>query len=145
MITTSNRDFNKLTEYLTDKGVVPLSVTRIRLLQDSELDKANRKNPRFLCAVHPHEWIIRCAMALDRVSSAVRVGVLLHEIGHMVLPAFVGAKSEVEVDEFVVTRVPEAGYYYGDHAYECPVRGSVLAKNVEHVSDAFLDRIGVRD
>ena len=101
-------------------------------------------NPRFLCAVHSHEWVIRCALAIERVGSQVRVGVLLHEIGHMVLPAFNGAKSEVEVDEFVLSEVPEAGYYYGDHQYFNPQHeGIVLAKNVEHVSENFLRQLGV--
>lgn len=143
MITNAARDFKKLSMYLAEKGVVPLSVTRIQLRHDPSLDKANFKNPRFLCAVHPHEWIIHCALAIERIGRPVRIGVLLHEIGHMVIPAFRGAKSEVEVDEFVVSKIPEAGYYYEDHAYFSPLRSEeVLAKNVEHVSAEFLELIG---
>jgi len=144
MLAQATRDLKKLSMYLAEREVVPLSVTRIQLRHDADLDKANRRNPRFLCAVHPHEWLIRCALAIERVNPEVRVGVLLHEIGHMVLPAFNGAKSEVEVDEFVISQVPEAGYYYGDHGYYSPQHEKdVIAKNVEHVSINFLRLVGV--
>ena len=43
MLTQAARDLKKLSMYLAEREVVPLSATRIQLRHDADLDKANRR------------------------------------------------------------------------------------------------------
>jgi len=145
----TQRDLAALREYVAAKmdrcGNHDLAarVRGIRAAHDPKHDRKNRENPRAFCYVQEQDWTIHCASALERAAPPLRVGVLLHEIGHLVLNAFKeGQESEVDVDSWVLDIFPESGYTYVDGSYFAPHNQRfTVAKNVQHVSPEFVLRI----
>ena len=150
----TGRDLDALREYVAAKmdlygnDDLAVKVRNITFQHDAKHDKKNRSNPRFFCYVEEYRegepWIIRCAGNLELAAPPLRIGVLLHEIGHLVLNAFrEGQESEVDVDTWVLDSFPESGYTYRDGAYypEGAPRTLVTAKDVQHVSPEFVLRI----
>jgi len=137
---TVRQDFFALANYLVKRRGQPMSLLSVQIIHSSDADKRNQKSPRGFCHVTPGLWVIFCSQTLEDAPREVRLGVLLHETGHLILDAFRGDESEVDVDEFCLHVVPEAGYYYGDSEYFSRFHGrNVTAKNVQHVSHKFAE------
>jgi hypothetical protein len=135
----TDEDLNRLTAYLVGRYAWPQEFLEIQAHWSTDQDQANAKSPRAFCHVLQGEMKINCARALEDVSPQVRIGVLLHELGHIYLQAFKQPDAEVQVDEFCIAAVPEAGYHYASHKYYYPHSvAPVMAENVEHVSKNFV-------
>ena len=135
----AEEDLLALTKYLETKGY-PRSLIRIQVEWSEDADLRNRKDPRGFCHVDPNEWKIYCSRAIEDVSPAVRMGLLLHEIGHLVLDAFDGDESEVDVDAWAMSAIPEAGYHYMPvyEYFNSQIGETVKAKNIEALCASFV-------
>ena len=135
----SRKHFKVLAAY----AVVP----GIKLRWDKDQDERNAEKPRSFCYVRPDDPLtIYCAKTLDNVSTNVRIGILLHEIGHIQLDAFNGDECEVDVDDWVLREFPESGYTYKDHKYYNELTGKyVIGHSLQHVSRKFLETLHLRD
>ena len=141
MLEQSKSDLRLLCEYLRRHYGLDLNVA---LIHDSAHDQENLRDPRAFCYVDPeYPGEIRCAAALESLRREARIGVLFHEIGHIVLNAFHGDESEVDVDHWCRTFVPESAYTYMDTAYWRDGKGRrpVTAKALEHVSLRFAQAV----
>jgi len=136
----SRNDLALLRAYLRVKKQLDVSVT---LIHDPGHDAVNRRDPRAFCYVDADcPTAIRCASALEALHPPARIGVLLHEIGHIVLDAFDGDEAEIDVDSWCLDFVPEAGYTYMDTSYWRPgKKRPVTAKALEHVSLGFVHAV----
>jgi hypothetical protein len=137
-----------LTEYMMfAHGAPEEKLCVITLKHDEAHDKENEKDPRAFCFVEKENpTVIHCSKAIEDLQIEARFGVIYHEIGHIVLNAFHGDESEVDVDEWCVNFLPEAEYTYKDTPYITPYRGGVklvLAKSLQNVSLKFLRMLRV--
>lgn len=144
MIPKANKSLKMLTKYLVDDREMPPGLLKVKAVHSHLLDYDHLNDPRAFCAVE--EGItnaIFCTDAIEKVPENVRVGLLLHEIGHLLLDAFdheIPGGEEVEVDAWILKNVPEAGYRYVDYPHVW--RGKErTALNVQTVSDAFLKKV----
>ena len=129
----STKELEALKRYLGIK--LPLHIRYSNAELQLNLDK-----PRYLCAVDiKHPEYIHCSYNLNNIPRKNRIGILLHELGHIVLLSV----DEVLVDEWCKYRVPEAGFYYEDSIkyLSYPTGFPVEAKNIEAVSKKFLTRL----
>lgn len=140
MFETASKELQLLLKHLHIKHQISNRLLFRTLLQHSEeQDERNRKDPRAFCFVTEKSPTIYATLALDNLDSQTRVGVLLHEIGHLWLGAFGDAQVEVDVDEFCAMKVPESKYHYASCSYLSPWSGhAVLAQNIERVSPEFV-------
>ena len=134
----TKRDLSKIKRYLEDKGVD--TVSDIFVEHDFELDEDNLHNPRNFCSVAPKERVIHCTKYLDEAPRNARVGILLHEIGHVIANAFDGDECEVDADEWVITSIPDAKLHYATVSYSRAGK-KVKAVAVQCVNDRFLEMI----
>jgi hypothetical protein len=139
MLVNASRDLEYLLNFLRQEHELPAG---IKLRWDSDYDLANKEDPRAICYVRSDDPAIYCSGAIEALAPEVRMGVLLHEVGHLILEAFCGDDCEVDVDDFCINDVAESGYHYADSEYISPwTQTAVLAKNIEHVSQVFLDEV----
>lgn len=135
----AEKDFLALLHYLNVECRMKLSVV---LQHDPEYDLVNTQDPRAFCYVERDDpTVIHCTKNLEYLDKNSRLGVLMHELGHIVLDAFHGDESEVDVDSWCLEFIPEAGYHYRDTKYQKPTRDGILikhAKSLQHVSPAFI-------
>lgn len=144
MIRQAYDDLARLTNYLfKHKGVIP-SVRKIGIVHTRAMDRENEKDPRAFCAVNDTAWLIYCTQSINYLPANARIGILLHEVSHLV-NNFIGKREdEVNTDEWIVTAIPEAGYGYQSIAYHNPLLGKqVTAHDLETVGTAFLGRLGL--
>ena len=140
-LTKSETDFQLLSEYLVFERGLPGFVSALEVRHDPQQDRVNKKDARAFCYVRADDLgVIYCSKSIEAVEPEVRVAILLHEIGHIVLDAFTDDESEVDVDTWVDTEVPEAGYTYKDVTYERAGR-RVTGKNVQWVTPKFVREI----
>jgi len=138
----SSGDLHRLVEYLITVHGFPKSFRRIALVHDPMHDEVHAKDARAFCYVTEHRWEIYCAAALDDVTPEVRMALLLHELVHLKLPAFSGARAEVSVDTYILETLPEAGYIYKDYSYWSREHDKeVTAKALQCVSKKFVEAI----
>jgi hypothetical protein len=123
-----------LKRYLKSKGF-PLN--RVSLTHSRKADQRNKKSPRGFCHVVIGRPTIHCAEALETLPDEFIVGILLHELAHMLVKE--SDDPELDVDEFVLENCPESGYHYADVKYAAPQWR--VAKNLECVSKAFLKEL----
>lgn len=137
----SLKDLEMLLNYLVDEhGQLQPLKEAVTLKWAREHDRVNETDPRAFCYVEKGSPIIHCALALEAVNPEVRLGILLHEIGHIRLQEFT-EEGEVTVDEWC-SSLEEIGYHYRSGDYWHPVSGEfVTARNVEHVSLDFVNRL----
>jgi hypothetical protein len=117
----------------------------LQVVHSEEGDDFNKRRARQFCHVFPNSYDIHCSKALENVSERVRIGILLHEIGHIALQAFhdEGDDScEVVVDSWVNETFPEADYKFAHHKYASSAGRKRTAKSIEHVSAEFADLLG---
>jgi len=130
-----------LAKYLVAHGA-SIKLLGVSLEHDPGQDRENLRDPRAFCHVKPDDpGTIFCSAALAELRAPARIAVLLHELGHIELNAFTGDTSEVDVDAWCM-EWPDAHYTYMDAVYwRADVRKPVTAKNLKHVSYAFVDKI----
>jgi hypothetical protein len=114
-------------ECLDAKGRKRLSGVRLR--PDREAERKHERAARYFCFVLPGCSTIRCAEALESIPRPFRLGVLLHEIGHIVLDEFFGDASEVRVDAWAKTVDREYRY------------ALLEGETVQRTGDAFAERL----
>lgn len=124
-----------LLTHLRDRGLVTNWLrSKVRLVRSKKANDQNKASARQFCFVFLGEHKIHFSDALLKLPEEFIVGILLHEIAHMVVKE--GRDPELDVDEWVVEHVPEAHYHYADARY-----GKRVAKNLECVGREFFDLI----
>lgn len=143
MLSATIRDFEALKRWLVTHERVPDSFLAFYIKENDEQEEDNQDDPRAVCAVRRGSYGVECSAAIEALPRNVRVGVLLHELGHHAVDAFKDEDDEVDVDLWVVTHVPEAAYTYVERVeYIHPLTGKkVEARNIETVGDDFLELI----
>lgn len=136
-----------LTEHMIiEHGAPDDLLSSITIEHDKEHDKENELDPRAFCFVEKdNPTVIHCAKAIEDLPKAACVGVLYHELGHILLKAFHGDESEVDVDEWCVNFLPMANYTYLDTPYiatavvgKSDVTRGRVAKSLQNVAPSFL-------
>jgi hypothetical protein len=139
MLEKASHELELLKDFLRREHELPSGV---KLQWDAEHDLVNRADTRAFCYVRSNDPVIYCSAAIENLLPEARMGVLLHELGHLLLEAFCGDDCEVDVDEFCMNEVPASGYHYADAQYLSPWTNElVTAKNLECVSPAFLEEV----
>jgi len=138
----TEKDLDALLNYLALTNIVEPHFSAV-VLHSIRQDRDHDKDPRAFCHFCENDNTIYCSSALEHVSPPVRMGILLHEVGHLYLNAFddpdVEDGEEVDVDDWAV-HTPNAGYTYTDEWHTW--RGKrVLARNVETVGPAFVETV----
>lgn len=132
-----------LLKYLNGRGLVSTWMkSRIKTSHSRKADENHDKSPRSFCFVIIGEHKIHYASALRGLPDVFVVGILLHEIAHMIIEED-GGDPELGVDEWMLENVPEAGYVYNNVRYIDFTDKPTTAKNLECVSEKFLKLIGV--
>lgn len=143
MKSLSKKYLDPLVDYLVESGKIPDRVDpeKIRISHSPRADRNNSKSDRSFCFVFLGERAIHCAKAIELLPDEFIVGILLHEIAHMIVEKQKG-DPELLVDEWVTENIPESGYHYSDVKY-FDYDGERNAKNLECVTKQFLKTIGV--
>ncbi len=132
-----------LLAYLEREGNISTWMkSQIRTIHSRKADANNAKSPRSFCFVIIGEHAIHCADAIKNLPDKFIVGILLHEIAHMIIEED-GGDPELGVDEWVLENVPDSGYEYKNVTYTDPDDRRRAAKNLECVSEEFLHEIGI--
>lgn len=119
-----------------------LALRGVRVTHNAYQDRRNREDPRAFCHVACGDKVIHCAAAIEQLDDREIVGLLLHEVGHIVLGCGRDPDDEVAVDEWVRNLAPESGYTYLDVRYMSRIGGPVrTAVNLESVSHAFVNQL----
>ena len=116
----------------------------IKVIHDPKCDRQNRASARAFCFVEDGSPVIHCAANIESLPCHVIVGLLLHEVGHMIVRS--RQDPEVGDDEFIVDNVPEAHYRYLARVPYIAVGGTGpsrkrIAKNIQAVSPSFVGSI----
>ena len=141
-LTKTTTALRLLVEYLVTNKILPTYYRELTIKHERRLDRANEKKARAFCYVQEEDFQIHCAYALENVLPTVRLGILLHEIGHIRLNAFHEEEGdddfEVDVDSWILKNLPEAEYTYADHTYPALGKSGVRkAKNLQRISGDF--------
>lgn len=129
-----------LLKYLEQQGLISTWMkSQIRAVNSRKADANHKKSARSFCFVIIGEHVIYCASALTDLPDEYLVGILLHEVAHMIIEED-GGDPELGVDEWILENVPEAKYQYADLHYADKRRKS---NNLERVSEKFLREIGI--
>lgn len=107
---------------------------KIELVRSKKANEQNKLAARQFCFVILGEHEIHYADALLKLPVEFIVGILLHEVAHMVVKE--GRDPELDVDEWVLEKVPEAQYHYATARY-----GKRTAASIERVSGSFTETI----
>lgn len=126
----------KLTSYMYSRGVPAKKIARVTLRHSVTLDKRNKKDARAFCQVECGSSLVHCSKAIEDLHERFIVGILLHEIAHVVLGCDNEPDDEVAVDEWIIKNFPEAGYAYYDTEYN-----NREALGVEAASAKFVNKI----
>ncbi len=129
--------------YLEEQGLITTWMkSQIRTLHSRKADKNNADSARSFCFVIIGEHVIHCAGSIENLQDKFIIGILLHEIAHMIIEEGRG-DPELDVDEWVIENVPEAGYRYENTRYTDFNNKKRSAKNLECVTERFLKQIGI--
>lgn len=111
-----------------------LHITAPELLLDVDVAERSIEDPRAFCQVDSENLAIYCAPGLANIPRRNRLGILLHELGHLF-----GSMDEVQADEWVLKTCPQAGLHYSKRiSYYNPfIRKKQTAKNIQCVSRGF--------
>jgi len=140
-IDNAKADLRKLLAHLATFDPWPKRYSKIKLVWVKCQDETNLKNPRAFCFTQRGDLSIYCARALNELPVEARVGVLLHELGHIVMDAFDGDECEVTADQFGFD-LREAGYGYKDVEYVNPISYELVrANSLETVSPQFVEKL----
>ncbi len=140
----NNHYLKPLLAHLNARGLLTHWMkSKIRTVHSRRADGNNEASARAFCFVVIGEFVIHYASALKALPDEFIVGILLHEVVHMLIEE--KGDPELGVDEWVLEHVPEAGYCYKTAKYEDFDGARRIAKNIECVSKKFLDLIGVSE
>ena len=153
-LTRTQADLDNLVAYLIARGH-STDLRGIRVSHDPVIDQVNAHNGRSFARVkegdrqriHVSKWI-------EDLPRTFRVGILLHELAHLAIPAMGQSEDddEIKVDSWIIENLPEAGYHYEDVYYSDRGLGTDgkypltpndpgharLARNVQCVSAEFV-------
>ncbi len=135
-------DLAALKRYLYEKHDMA-GLKHIRVHHNTECDRNVKRNPRSFGFTIKGSKIIHVSKELEWAGHQARLGVLLHEILHIWLPAF-DDDAEIRVDEFATTELKKLGYHYADIEYFSDWSGEIQkykAKAVELVSMKFVEKL----
>ena len=137
LLPRTTEDLVALQRFLEKRCGVLYTDISVKWSQDE--DQRNISDPRGFCHTEQGSMIISCSRALEDVDREIRLGVLIHEIGHIVLNAFDGEESEVDVDTWVIDTLPKGSYgYLQDYAYlNSLIEEQVTAHNIQRVTTTF--------
>ena len=132
-----------LRQYLQGRG---FNMRGIKLKYSAKADEDNAKRARAFCYIYPGKRVIHSAAAIECLDARVILGLLLHEITHIILTGSPQKPDpEVADDAFILENFPEAKYRYEPITYIVrTARGTYrkrVAKNLETVSASFAARI----
>jgi hypothetical protein len=128
-------------DYVRSKGLKPrgkFGLKQVTVQPSSKADTNNVLSSRSFCHVVIGNPIIYCAKNIDQLKDEFVVGILLHEVAHMLVKE--GSDPELDVDEFILENFPESGYCYADTQYG-GTRRPRKAKNLECVKTEFLENL----
>jgi hypothetical protein len=142
----TNAELVELLTYLNTRleGTASRRLQRILYLHavwSPEEDTRNAASARGFCHVAEGENAIFCAAAIESIIPCVRVGILTHEIAHILATGGMkGDSGEIAADKWILDNVPEAGYnYLSEYEYYSPLVGhNVTARNIQTVSPEFV-------
>lgn len=139
----NNHYLKPLLAYMVDKEhITPWLRSRIRAAHSRKADENHDKSARSFCfVIIGDDHVIHYASSLVALPVKFVIGILLHEIAHMVIEE--DGDPELGVDEWVLENVPDSGYEYKNIRYEDFDGKTKTAKNLECVSEKFLKLIGV--
>ena len=133
-------DLTALKRYLYEEHGMS-GLKHLRIQHNVECDRAVHRNPRSFAFTIKGSKLIHVSKELEWAGPEARIGVLLHEILHIWLPAF-DDDAEIEVDEFATADLKKLGYHYADLEYFSDWSGEpkkYKAKAVEQVSAKFVE------
>jgi hypothetical protein len=116
-----------------------LNIDNPLLVRSKVADENHRKSPRLFAFVEEQKNAINVSSAMDALPPDIRMGLLLHELGHIH-----GSMDEVEADAWVLAIAPESGYHYeAEITFKSPLyEDPVTAKNIQCVSQQFMKMLG---
>lgn len=129
---------------LLKKHLNRLSLQRVHLVLDKGQEALHADDNRAFAHVRKGSRAIYVCADIEVLPENYLVGVLLHELVHLLTQSFGGQTGEVKVDEWIVRELPEAGFGYASLMYNDGWR-DVPVENLERVSDSFLDLISLED
>ncbi len=139
----NNNYLKPLLSYLCKKKHISVWMkSKIKASHSFKADLDHEKSARSFCFVIIGERIIHYASTIKSLPETFIVGILLHEIAHMIIEEKNG-DPELGVDEWVINNVPEADYKYKNIRYIDFTGKPRTAKNLECVSEEFLGLIGI--
>jgi hypothetical protein len=139
----TSSDLTGLLLYLLGRNLVGQECASLEAVHSLRQDKFNLKSPRAFCHVMPGDWAIYCSRRIEDLPGRNRVGLLLHEIGHLEIHGFKSLDDEVDVDEWILKSVPEARYQYETVSYLVGDQADPrVAQNLQTVGEDFYERIG---
>ncbi len=139
----NNHYLAPLMDYLVDQMLLTNWMkAHIKTSHSRKADAHHEDSARSFCFVILGERVIHYASAIKCLPDKFIVGILLHEIVHMIIEEKPG-DPELGVDEWVIENLPEAGYEYKSVRYIDFTGKARTAKDLECVSEKFLKTIGI--
>lgn len=130
----------RLLRYLRGRGYAA-ALRGIKLRHSAALDRRNQTSARAFCHVIVGKPTIHCAKAIEELPPQYILGLLLHEITHVIIGVDEVGDPELQVDEFILNQWPETDYEYSDVMYLDRNGKRRMAKNLERVSVRFMEDI----
>jgi hypothetical protein len=129
--------------YINNSGRGPKREMGVSLHHGAADKEENKRDARHFASASVFDsgsglaYVISYARALNSLPRRVRIGVLLHEIAHLLTWKSRRDASEVAADVWISRHVPEAEFNYAGASYTHKGRHR-SAKNVETVCSEFL-------
>jgi hypothetical protein len=132
--------FERLTAHLA--RVWDKRAAKLKIALSERRDQDNARDARAMAFVTHRGHTVHVAEALAQVPPVFTLGVLLHEVVHVVRSHFDGDEGEVDVDATIVEEIPGASYGYADVDYRHPVNGlRRRARNLQRVGVTFARKV----
>jgi hypothetical protein len=130
----ANALLKRLLWHLCTRHDLPGGFKKVRVVHDQNQDRLNIKNPRAFCFVAGEKpFEIHATYRLENLPEKFILGVLYHELGHIVLNAFDSNADEPKVDAWCLEFAPELRYGYASVTY-LGIKGRVLAQNLQNIA-----------
>lgn len=133
-------DLQNLIAYLNSNMRIKALTSQAFANRSLECNERNAADPRGFCFATAKSNVIAYADNIEYLPAENRIGILLHELGHIELQAFKGPASEVDVDVWCCD-IPGSGYRYANVEYWSPGHGPRTANSIQCVSSEFVRRI----
>lgn len=114
---------------------------KVRMVNSNRAEQNNQKSARSFCYVNLDGETIYYSEALTYLDLEFIIGILLHELAHLVVKAG-PVDDEADADSWILEAFPETRYDYDDTVYTSPWTGRMrTAKNLQCVSREFVRRL----